>query len=282
MDAYKDLLVVLDTAPTCASRIDLASGLAGRFGAHLTGLYISPPPQIVVPAMVESQFAPELMEIQTRSLDEARGRVQELFRQRADMPGFTSEWRAPDGEVGEVASLHARYADLTVVGQVDPEAPDALGAASDLPERIVLGAGRPVLVVPYAGTFKTLGQRVLVAWNGSREATRAVGDALPLLVGASKVTVLIVNPRGGRRGHGEVPGADIALHLARHGVRAEAATVKSDDVEVGAFLLSYAADLGADLLVMGAYGHSRLREVVLGGATREILRTMTIPVLVSH
>jgi nucleotide-binding universal stress UspA family protein len=137
-------------------------------------------------------------------------------------------------------------------------------------------------VVPYAGTFKTIGQRVLVAWNAGREATRAVNDALPLLEGAAKVTVLAINPHGGLRGHGEVPGADIALHLARHGVRAEASAIKSDDVEIGALLLSQAADLNADLIVMGAYGHSRLREVVLGGATREILRSMTVPVLLSH
>ena len=279
MAAFKDLLVVLDTSRNCGVRLEVATALAARFGAHLAGLYVSPPPQ--VPAMIESQLTPELIELQMRTLSEATDRVQEVFRRRGEGPGFTSEWRVREGEAGEVATLHARYADVTIVGQTDPEA-DELGAASDLPERLVLGAGRPVLVVPYAGTFKVVGQRVLVAWNAGREATRAVNDALPLLEGAEKVTVLAINPRGGLHGHGEVPGADIALHLARHGVRAEASAIKSDDVEVGALLLSQAADLNVDLIVMGAYGHSRLREVVLGGATREILRSMTVPVLLSH
>jgi nucleotide-binding universal stress UspA family protein len=279
MAAFKDLLVVLDTSARCAVRLDVAIALAGRFGAHLTGLYTSPPPQ--VPAMIESQVTPELVELQMRTLNEATERVEELFNRRGEGLGFTTEWRVREGEAGEVATLHARYADVTIVGQADPEGIE-LGSARDLPERVVLGAGRPVLVVPYAGTFKTVGERVLVAWNAGREATRAVNDALPLLQGASKVTVLAINPRGGLHGHGEVPGADIALHLARHGVRAEASALKSDDVDVGALLLSQAADLNADLIVMGAYGHSRLREVVLGGATREILRSMTVPVFLSH
>jgi nucleotide-binding universal stress UspA family protein len=279
MAGFKDLLVVLDTGKSCAARIDVATHLGGRHGAHVTGLYVSPPPQ--VPAMIESQLTPELVELQMRTLGEAQGRVQELFRRRAEVPGIATEWRAREGEPGEVGTLHARYADLAIVGQADPEA-DELGSTSDLPERLVLGSGRPVLVVPYVGTFKTVGQRVLVAWNASREATRAVNDAMPLLETASKVTVLAINPHPGLHGHGEVPGADIALHLARHGVRAEAASVKSDDVKVGALLLSQAADLDADLIVMGAYGHSRLRELVLGGATREILQSMTVPVFLAH
>jgi nucleotide-binding universal stress UspA family protein len=279
MAAFKDLLVVLDTSRSCAGRLEMATTLASRFGAHLTGLYTSPPPQ--VPAMIESQLTPELVELQMRTLSEATARVNDLFKRRGEGPGFTSEWRAREGEAGEVATLHARYSDVAIVGQADPESDD-LGSTGDLPERVVLGSGRPVLVVPYAGTFTTIGQRVLVAWNASREATRAVNDAMPLLGGASKVTVLAINPRGGLHGHGEVPGADLALHLARHGVRAEASALKSNDVDVGALLLSQAADLGADLIVMGAYGHSRLREVVLGGATREILRSMTVPVFLSH
>ena len=279
MAAFKDLLVVLDTSRSCGTRLDVATGLAARFGAHLTGLYTSPPPQ--VPAIIEAQLTPELIELQMRTLNESTEGVQALFRRRGEGPGFTTEWRAREGDAGEVATLHARYADLAIVGQVDPSSAD-LGSTGDLPEHVVLGAGRPVLVVPYVGSFPTVGTRVLVAWNAGREATRAVNDALPLLQGADRVTVLAVNPRGGLGGHGEVPGADIALHLARHGVRAEASALKSDDVEIGAMLLSQAADLDADLIVMGAYGHSRLREVVLGGATREIFRSMTVPVFLSH
>jgi nucleotide-binding universal stress UspA family protein len=137
-----------------------------------------------------------------------------------------------------------------------------------------------VLVVPRYGTFDTVGERVLVAWNGSREATRAVHDALPILKLATKVTVLSIDPE--RDTGDRIPSADIALHLARHGVAAEGTSTVGLDISVGDLLLSRAADLGADLIVMGAYGHSRMRELVLGGATRHILQHMTVPVLMSH
>src|SRR3954454_13493204 len=146
----------------------------------------------------------------------------------------------------------------------------------------MLSSGRPVLAVPYAGQFERVGERVLVAWNASRESTRAVNDALPLLRGAKVVTILAVNPRQGIEGHGDVPAADIALHLARHGVKAEAAHTVAKDISEGDALLSYAADIGADLIVAGAYGHSRARELVFGGVTRTLIAEMTAPVLLSH
>jgi nucleotide-binding universal stress UspA family protein len=279
MSAFKDLLVIVDTSPSCEARVDVAAALAARFGAHLTGLYISPPLDLP-PATVDASLTPELVVRQLQVQSEARDRAQQIFTRRAKGPGVTTEWRVAEGVPGDIAVLHARYADLTVVGQVDPEA-DA-PVPTDLPERVVLGAGHPVLVVPYAGTFKTVGQRVLVAWNGTREAARAVHDALPLLQGASTVTALTVNASGGLHGDDEGPAGDLARHLERHGVRAEPDAFKSDDVGVGALLLSRAADLVADLMVMGAYGHSRLREVVLGGTTREIFRSMTLPVLMAH
>ena len=139
-----------------------------------------------------------------------------------------------------------------------------------------------MLVIPYAGRFEACGRRVLVAWNASRAATRAVNDAMPLLAGAETVTVLCVDPDEDRRAHGEVPGMDIAVHLARHGVKARVETTMSGGIGVGNTLLSRASDIGADLLVMGAYGHARVRELLLGGATRTILESMTLPVLMAH
>jgi nucleotide-binding universal stress UspA family protein len=136
--------------------------------------------------------------------------------------------------------------------------------------------------VPYAGQFERVGERVLVAWNASRESTRAINDALPLLKNAAMVTVLAVNPKHGIEGHGDVPAADIALHLARHGVKAEAAHTIAKDISEGDALLSYAADLGVDLIVSGGYGHSRAREMVFGGVTRTLLQEMTVPMLLSH
>jgi nucleotide-binding universal stress UspA family protein len=144
----------------------------------------------------------------------------------------------------------------------------------------VLAAGRPVVILPSVGTFATLGRRILVAWNPSREATRAVTDAIPLLRLADLVHVMAVNPKATE--HGTVAGADIGLYLARHGVRVEIKTDHGAEIDVGNELLSRAADLDADLIVMGGYGHSRLKEWVLGGATRTILESMTVPVLMSH
>jgi nucleotide-binding universal stress UspA family protein len=285
MTGFKDLLVVVDNSDSCATRLDVAVHVAGRFGAHLTGLFVTPPPS--VPALAESEFparvraASDYMEAQRRARRGALLAAQELFRSRTGMAGITTEWREREGDVAEIASLHARYADLVLVGQREP-APLAGHPGRALPERLLLGVGRPILVVPYVGVFKTVGDRVLVAWNASREATRAVNDALPILQRASQVTVLAINPRGGVSGDGDVPGADLALHLSRHGVNAEASWIKAEDIDVAVMLLSRACDLQADLIVMGGYGHSRVREIVLGGATREILRTMTVPTLLSH
>jgi nucleotide-binding universal stress UspA family protein len=274
----KDLLVHVDNDPACGSRVDVAGALAVKHGAHLTGLHaMGRPPQ--VPGYIELQMPPTFQEEQQRQREELDRRAEEQFHDRTRRRGIRGEWRVDAGDIVEATKLHARYADLTVVGQgVDlGNAPYDLAS---LPENLALGVGRPVLVVPRYGTFETVGERVMIAWNGSREATRAVHDAIPLLQLATKVTVFSIDPKrnSGRR----LPGADMTLHLARHGVTAEAASTVGLDIGVGDLLLSRAADLGVDLIVMGAYGHTRLREMVLGGATRDLLQHMTVPVLLSH
>jgi nucleotide-binding universal stress UspA family protein len=166
----------------------------------------------------------------------------------------------------------AREPDL-IIGSSRSKKFDGIAAADwPRPEQVALASGRPVLIVPYAGHFDNVGRRVLIAWNATREAARAVSDAMPLLTSTELVTVLTIDPREGPHGHGKLPGADIALHLARHGVEAQIERTVSAGMPVGEVLLSRVADLGADLIVMGAYGHSRAREVLLGGATRSVLR----------
>jgi nucleotide-binding universal stress UspA family protein len=273
----KDLLVYVDGDPACESRVDAAASLAVQHEAHLTGLHAMGWPSF--PGYVEVELPSNFVDEQRRLLDERARRVEARFHEWAGRHGTRAEWRVDEGDVIGTVKLHARYADLTVVGQ-GLDLKDAPGELAFLPEELALGVGRPVLVVPRYGTFERLGAHVLIAWNGSREATRAVHDAIPILTRATKVTVLSIDPEGESRPR--IPSADIALHLARHGIAAEAASTSSVDIGVGNALLSRAADLGADLIVMGAYGHSRMREMVLGGATRHLLQHMTVPVLMSH
>jgi nucleotide-binding universal stress UspA family protein len=280
--SYKDLLVGLDSGASARERIEIAAALAERFAAHLVGLYPLPMPEAprhfgyYDPALLNPFFE----ELRARARD-AADKTREVFEHIASLHGVSAEWREiPEGADADPA-VHARYADLAILGQLDPDSgePDMIRPR---PEQVTLASGRPILVVPYAGNFPNLGRRVVIGWNASREAARAVNDAMPLLTAAEIVSILTIDPREGPRAHGELPGADISLHLARHGVKAEIERTVSADLPVGEALLSRAADLGADLLVMGAYGHSRARELLLGGATRSLLRSMTLPVLMSH
>jgi nucleotide-binding universal stress UspA family protein len=228
------------------------------------------------PALLDPFF--EEMRAKAR---EAADKTKESFEHVTGLRGISAEWREmPEGLEGDPA-LHARYADLTILGQLDPDRSEA-DLIRPRPEHVTLASGRPILVVPYAGNLDNIGRRVLVGWNATREAARAVSDAMPLLAAAEIVIVLTIDPQEGPHGHGELPGADISLHLARHGVKAEIERTAAAGLPVGEVILSRAADLGADLLVMGAYGHSRARELWLGGATRSLLRSMTLPVLMSH
>ena len=280
---YKDILLVIDTTPASAERTRLALALAQRYGAHLVGLLVHTPVQF--PTYAAAEIPAEITEAQRQAAKAAMAAAKRRFADAAGAAGVSSEWRQAVGAVDAIAALHARYADLTVVGQTEPDRLGELGTCRDLAAHLALDAGCPVLVVPYVGGFESVGQNILIAWNGGRESARAVAGALPLLKDAERVTTLALNPKsGGEAGshHGALPGADIALHLARHGVKIDAAQVVTKELSVADMLLSRAADQGADLLVMGAYGHSRFRELVLGGVTRSISQHMTLPVLMSH
>ncbi len=280
----KNLLVHLDQTKACPKRASAAVSLATRFEAHLTGLYC-----------VGEFLLPGWADVPSHLLEEQRKREMERaesvlgdFGEKADRAGISHETRTaqvPADRLADEVALHARYSDLAILGQVDPE--DVPTGGAHLVEQVVLGCGRPVLVIPYIGAQGDdgdlhIGRNVLAAWDASREATRAVNDALPFLEKAEKVEVVAVNPTKAARRHGEEPGADIALHLARHDVKVEVQHFSVSDIGPGDTLLSRLSDVGADMLVMGAYGHSRMREVILGGVTRTVLEHMTAPVLMSH
>ncbi len=217
-----------------------------------------------------------LSEIQAEYRERAQrdaGEVEEMFTKKIDREGLAGEWRRVEGYPEDVIVTHARYADVTIVGQVDPDhrTPSIAGP-------LTMRSGRPVLVIPYAGSVDTVGERAIVAWNANRESARAVADALPMLACAKEVIVLSLNPEDSDH----IPGAEIALYLARHGVKADARQETAKGISEGDNLLSRAAEAGADLIVMGAYGHSRAAEFVFGGTTRDLLQHSSIPLSLSH
>jgi len=280
--AYKNLLVVLDADQSSRGRISYAAALAAHLNAHLVGLYLT------VSSLTRDEYA--LLDIGILDIsffsDPAKSRAESektraLFEEVTAREGVSAEWRTASGYPAGMAAMHGRYADLIVIGQLDAYDSQA-GLLRAPPEEVTMLAGRPTLVVPFTGHFEPIGTRVVIGWDASREAARAVGDAMPLLARAEKVTVLTIDAEASPFGHGEIPGADIALHLARHGVKAEVERTVSAGIGIGNTLLSRAADYEANLLVMGAYGHSRVRELLLGGVTRTVLTSMTLPVLMSH
>lgn len=272
--AIKNILVPLARNSVEEARLNLAITVARAHEARLTALYMLP--AVAISGYLATYIPDEVNVEQRRRAEEAAEEAKTAFLALAEREGVSAEWRQADGDPRDVVALNARYCDLVLVGQSDRERVSNNGY--DLVEELVLSAGRPVLAVPYAGRFPEVGRIVLVAWTPTREATRAVHDALPFLERAEQVIAYSVNPPD----TDHIAGADICAHLARHGVRVEAHHAIATDIEVGDILLSAVSDYGADMVVMGAYGHSRLRELVLGGATRSLLRHMTVPVLMAH
>jgi nucleotide-binding universal stress UspA family protein len=283
----RDLVVLLDGSTRDETKLAVALQLARRNDAHLTGLC---PLELLLPA--DMSFAlggyPDLWALpefakQIEGQATAKAAVIEAgFRELLRREGITGDWLMESGSLIPTVTHRAHAADLIVVGQADPENP-LPATARTLVEDILMTAGRPLLLIPYAGRFSTIGTNTLVGWTPTRESARAVHDALPLLVPGAKITVLTVEAP--RAGHDLAPlsTAGIAEHLARHGLSVSAArTVVTDGLSPADALLDYASDISADLLVVGGYGHSRTREMIMGGVTRDLLRHMTLPVLMSH
>ncbi|MGE4221034.1 MAG: universal stress protein [Alphaproteobacteria bacterium] len=272
--AIKTVLVHVDHVDGAEARVAAAVGLADRHDAHLIGIGVKPP--VNLPVYAEVPLPSDLIaSLEARAEQDVATAARRFAAATAGRAG-RCEWTVAEGDPTDALALAARYADLTVIGQPNPD-----GAPADylnLPDNLVMEAGRPLLVMPFAGVAKPVGDTVVVAWNASRESARALAGALPILEKAGKVHVLTVDPEK----IGETQGARISAFLSRHGVKAEIVRTPAADMDVGDILLNSVADRGADLLVMGAYGHSRFREVILGGVSRHVIQNMTVPVLLTH
>jgi nucleotide-binding universal stress UspA family protein len=283
----RDLVVLLDGSVHDEAKLAVAVSLARRHDAHLTGLCAL---ELLMPADVSFALGgyPELWalpEFSRQIESQARAKaaiIEGQFRELLRREGLTGDWTLETGPLIPAVVRRVHATDLLVIGQADPDNPPP-EIARHLVEDVLMTGGRPLLLIPYAGRFTSIGANTLIGWTSTRESARAVHDALPLLPPSAKVTVLTVETSRPPPDTMELPTAEIAEHLARHGLDVSAArTVVSDGLPPADALLDYASDIGADLLVVGGYGHSRTREMIMGGVTRDLLRHMTVPVLMSH
>jgi nucleotide-binding universal stress UspA family protein len=274
----KDLVVNLAAGADRDPAAAFAISIAAAYQAHVAGIAFAYDPAITPTVMdglsagwIDAQRAENLAAAQQTS-----GRFEEAARRE----GVSAEHRIIESSLGAAANRFARIArhfDLSVVGQT---APDLALPGDLLIEAALFESGRPTVVVPYIQSDGLKIEHVIVCWDHSRNAARAVADALPFLVRSKKVEIVMVTRNDG--GYDDLPGAGIAEHLARHDLNVVLKRLIAPDMDVSSAVLSYAADCGADLIVMGGYGHSRLREFILGGATYGMLQSMTVPVLMAH
>ena len=295
----RDIMVCLDATEAGDGRLELALNLAQANKAYLTAVYALPeprgssippagpglPPTVLGPVSPDGARAiggqPSIATSgQTLPDAERADALEQRFRAELPLSGLDGEWHMLNrADLAELIQL-AKAADLTVLGQYPGN--DSGGATWLHPDDVMVDSGRPVLVVPYAGAVERVGRSVLIAWNGTREANRALHDALPLIDGAEAVTVMHVGAQQADLDRDRPALERIVRHLGRHGIAAQAEESLHPAISVRDALLSRAADLGADMIVAGAYHHSRLRETLLGGVSRDLLDHMTIPVLMSH
>lgn len=273
----KDVTLLLDQARADAPATGLAIDLAAKLSAHLSGVALAVDP--VVPGFV---FAPMPVEVFESAREAAVGSARaaaERFEAEAARAGVSREGRFGEvlmGGLPEVFLQSARTTDVVVIGQADPDRPEPM--REQLIETALFDGGALVLLVPYIATPAFSTKNVMIAWDGSATAARAIRLSLPILALAEKLTVVMV---GAPKTAG-MPGADVATWLARHGLKVEVEQVPAAATGVADALLNHVSDRGFDLVVMGGYGHSRMREFILGGATRDMLRSMTVPVLMAH
>lgn len=257
---------------------EYAISVAEAFEAHVLGVAFSYEP--IIPGAVMGGIPPEFIESQRAESDQLAQKAVARFEEAARRAGISAETRIISASISGAADQFGRLGrrfDLVMVGQAER---DKAAAAEVVDEGALFESGRPVIFVPFIQKAGLKLDRVVVCWDASRAAARAIADAMPFLLKAKQVEIVIVSGKAGK--NDEVPGADLGQHLARHGLKVDVKRITSPDIDVASTILSYAADSSADMLVMGGYGHSRLREFVWGGVTRGILETMTVPALMSH
>jgi nucleotide-binding universal stress UspA family protein len=277
---YRSIFVHVDDAEPCEHRLAVAARLAKAYPAQLLGAYLVPTAELT--PFTQAVLPGEMVERRLRDSADAQRAAEARFRAAAGEAGVTSiVWHAPAGDPLEAAVLHARYADLAVIGQPFRDDPSE-AFSTELAKAVVMDCGRPVLFVPYVGEYKTVGERVMIAWKDSRESARAVADALPLLKDAKKVFAVAITPDPDDNLRELLADAQVAAFLRRHEVDATVRRIAVPDIDAGELLLSQAADFNADLIVMGAYSQPRIREFMWGGVTSVMLSSMTVPVLMSH
>lgn len=277
--SYKSILVHLDGTEHGQKRVQIATDIAKANEAHLIGAAMIGASTRSFETSNISEKAPSLAKhldfLRDRAVHAAEWFEQELLRRG----GISFEARVVDGDASQGISLQARYCDLVVVGQSDKG--DASVVAAEFSENVLLHSARPVLIIPNEGNLTSVGKKALIAWDASLGATRAITDAIPMLKRADIVQLVVFNPDAYPERHGERPGDDVALYLARHGVNIEVLQQKTTR-EIGSAILRLAGELSSDLIVMGGYGQSRFRQMLLGGVTRTVLGEMNIPVVMSH
>jgi len=278
--SYKTVLVHVSPSVHLDERIRHAASISVAEDAHLIGIATSGAARYVSHSLADFSTA---FQRHIEHLREPASDALDRFDEMARRYGVHScERRLVDEEAGIGVCLQSKYCDLVVIEQVDPKEVSPL-LYPDFPQYVVLNSGKPVLILPYAQTFASAGSRILIAWDASTAATRSVANAIPMLKHAQTVELAMVNPEENlpAETYGSAPGADIALYLSRHGVRVNVTQHKTDE-SVGIALLAMAEEMGCDLIVMGCYGRSRFREILLGGVTRTVLENMSMPLLMSH
>ena len=278
----KDILVHLDTSETCSQCVEAAAALAQRKGAHLIGLAFALESSLL--KYYGGKLAKEVGEGQGEVARNAAQAAIKIFEQGTKGLDIKTESRIVECstmDVGEQIAFHARHVDMTFLEQPSPDRGDR-SLMSSLMDGVLFSTGRPAYIVPYIGRRETPVRKAVIAWDGGYKSARAVNDAIPLLQDRGETVVLVIDPDKRKKAHGAEPGADIAAHLQRHGISTSVVKMTSGDYETATTILNFVSDAGADLLVMGAYGQSRLRERTFGGVTRTILDQMTVPVLMSN